>query len=295
MANVPTSRRRALDNDSPVPQNADTPAESASRLSFCSTTPRGRHRRDQNLWMALARFARAMMGNMTAPSPRGPRVLLVEDDPELVALLSGLLGEESYEVDTALDGHHGLHLGLTRDYDVLVLDRGLPAIEGLDLLARLRAHGVIAPVLVLSALGNPADRVAGLDAGAEDYLAKPFDVDELLARLRALRRRHVDTARFIRIGQRRLDLDARMVTPMFDSPRAGSTTSLRLSKRECELLAVLASRPTRVFTRRELLSLAFENAEGESVVDTYVHYLRRKLGHDIVVTVYGRGYQLGQD
>jgi two-component system response regulator QseB len=216
-------------------------------------------------------------------------VLLVEDDPQLVTLLDGLLGEEGYDVDTAPDGHRGLHLGLTREYDVLVLDRGLPAIEGLDLLARLRGHGVTTPVLVLSALGNPADRVAGLDAGAEDYLAKPFDVDELLARLRALRRRHLDTARSLRIGHRRLDLDARTVTSTSDDG-----PPLRLSERECALLAVLAARPTRVFTRRELLSLAFENAEHESVVDTYVHYLRRKLGHGVVATVYGRGYQLGQ-
>jgi two-component system, OmpR family, response regulator QseB len=219
----------------------------------------------------------------------------VEDDSRLVEMLTRLLTGEHYDIDVAADGHRGLHLGLTRSYDAIVLDRGLPAIDGLDLLTRLRAKGITTPALVLSALGNPADRVAGLDAGAEDYLAKPFDVDELLARLRALRRRHLDAARSIRIGQRRLDLDARTVTTMSDSRGEGPTTSLRLSKRECELLAVLANRPTRVFTRRELLSLAFENAEGESVVDTYVHYLRRKLGHDIVATVYGRGYQLGQD
>lgn len=217
-------------------------------------------------------------------------MLLVEDDAQLVALLGGLLDEEGYDVDTARDGHRGLHLGLTREYDVLVLDRGLPAIEGLDLLARLRDQGVTTPVLVLSALGNPADRVAGLDAGAEDYQSKPFDVDELLARLRALRRRHLDTARSLRIGSRRLDLDARTVTSTSDDPAPTS----RLSERECALLATLAARPTRVFTRTELLSLAFENAEHESVVDTYVHYLRRKLGHDVVVTVYGRGYQLGR-
>jgi two-component system response regulator QseB len=223
---------------------------------------------------------------------RPARVLLVEDDPQLVALLTDLLAEEGYEVDTALDGHHGLHLGLTRDYDVLVLDRGLPAIEGLDLLARLRRQGCTSPVLVLSALGNPADRVEGLDAGAEDYLAKPFDIDELLARLRALRRRHQDQARCLRIGARRLDLDARMVT---SSDARHPVQALRLSERECALLATLAVRPAHVFSRRELLSLAFENAESETVVDTYVHYLRRKLGHGVVTTVHGRGYQLGRE
>jgi two-component system response regulator QseB len=223
---------------------------------------------------------------MAAP----PRVLLVEDDPQMVDLLTTLLTEEGYAVDTAADGHRGLHLGLTRDYDVLVLDRGLPAIDGLDLLARLRNKGIATPVLVLSALGNAADRVAGLDAGAEDYLAKPFDIDELLARLRALRRR-LDTARSLRIGHRRLDLDARLVL----SATGTDDAPLRLYERECALLATLAARPTRVFTRQELLALAFGEAESEAVVDTYVHYLRRKLGHGIVATVHGRGYQLGRD
>jgi len=89
-----------------------------------------------------------------------------------------------------MDGQAGLHLGLSRSYEVVILDRGLPAIDGLDLLARLRSRGMSTPVLVLSALGLPRDRVDGLDAGAEDYLSKPFDVDELLARVRALRRHH---------------------------------------------------------------------------------------------------------
>src|SRR5262249_6155830 len=96
-------------------------------------------------------------------------------------------------------------------YDVLVLDRRLPALDGLDLLRRLRRSGVTTPTLMLSALGNPADRVAGLDAGAEDYLAKPFDVEELLARLRALRRRHLDAARMLPLGELGLDLDTRQV------------------------------------------------------------------------------------
>src|SRR3954463_8220896 len=96
------------------------------------------------------------------------RVLLVEDDTELSSMLSTLLTEEGYAVDAALDGQRALHLALTRPYDVLVIDRGLPAIDGLDLLGRLRSRAVMPPVLVLSALASPADRVAGLDAGAED-------------------------------------------------------------------------------------------------------------------------------
>jgi two-component system response regulator QseB len=216
---------------------------------------------------------------------QSPRLLLVEDDHQLVELLTRLLTGEDYEVDVAQDGQRGLHLGLTRRYDVVVLDRGLPAIDGLDLLARLRSAGMTTPTLVLSAMGNPADRVAGLDAGAEDYLAKPFDIDELLARLRALLRRHLDTARRLPLVGGTLDLDTRQVTIDGRPP-------VRLSARECTLLATLAARPTRVFSRDDLRVLVFDDA-GVEVVETYVHYLRRKLGHDVIDTVRGRGYQLG--
>lgn len=216
------------------------------------------------------------------------RLLLVEDDPELVDMLVGLLSEEGYHVETAADGHRALHLALTREYDVLLLDRGLPAVEGLDLLGRLRRTGITTPALVLSALSSPAERVAGLDAGAEDYLGKPFDVDELLARLRALRRRNLDAARQLPLGERKLDLDTREV-------RGGANGAMpvRLSERECELLATLAVRPGRVFSREQLLALVFVDADNAAVVDTYVHYLRRKLGRGVVKTIRGRGYQLG--
>jgi two-component system response regulator QseB len=225
---------------------------------------------------------------VTALEVPSPRVLLVEDDPQLLEMLRTLLFEEGYQVDTAADGQRGLHLGLTRDYDVVVLDRGLPAVDGLDLLMRLRGRGIVTPTLVLSALGNPADRVAGLDAGAEDYLSKPFDIDELLARLRALRRRHLDTARSLPLPGGRVELDTRQVL------RDGADP-VRLSERECDLLATLATRPSHVFTRPQLLGLVFGDAESEVVVDTYVHYLRRKLGKKIIDTVRGRGYQLGGD
>ena len=210
----------------------------------------------------------------------------MEDDADLVRMLAGLLGDEGYDVDVAADGQRGLHLGLTRDYDLLLLDRGLPAVEGLDLLARLRERGVTAPVLVLSALGNPADRVEGLDAGAEDYLGKPFDIDELLARLRALRRRHSDRARALPLPGGHLDLDTRLAVVDGEAP-------VRLSERESSLLATLAARPTRVYTRADLRDLIFPDA-GADVIDTYVHYLRRKLGRGIVDTVRGLGYQLGR-
>jgi two-component system response regulator QseB len=224
------------------------------------------------------------------PDPTGPRLLLVEDEPELAGMLRELFVEEGYRVDVAPDGQAGLHLGLTRGYDVAVLDRGLPAIEGLDVLSRWRRSGISTPVLVLSARGQPADRVAGLDAGAEDYLAKPFDVEELLARLRALLRRHLDRARSLPVGSARLDLDSREV----HDPGHPEQAPVALSERECELLTVLASRPQQVFSRETLLDLVFPDAEKPIVVDTYVHYLRRKLGRETVDTVRGRGYRLGR-
>jgi two-component system, OmpR family, response regulator QseB len=218
-------------------------------------------------------------------------VLVVEDDPELRIMLVTVLTEDGYQVEDAADGHRGLHLGLTRNYDVLLLDRRLPAVDGVDLVGRLRSSGVTTPVLMLSALANPSHRVEGLDAGAEDYLGKPFDIDELLARLRALRRRHLDTARSLPLGDGRLDLDTRQV---LTGDTSGDHHAVRLSDRECALLATLAGRPSRVFSRHDLVAIVFPEAGSEIVVDTYVHYLRRKLGRGIVATVRGRGYQLGK-
>jgi two-component system response regulator QseB len=216
-----------------------------------------------------------------------PRLLLVEDDPELLAMLTELLTEEGYAVDAAADGQRGLHLGLTREYDVVLLDRGLPAIDGLDLLGRLRANGRVTPALVLSALGNPRDRVEGLDAGAEDYLGKPFDLEELLARLRALVRRHLDHVPVLAVAGGVLDVATRSVR-LADGPE------VTLSDREATLLALLARHPRRVFGRDELLGSVFEDAEEAGVVDTYVHYLRRKLGRGVVETVRGLGYRAGR-
>jgi two-component system, OmpR family, response regulator QseB len=217
------------------------------------------------------------------------RLLLVEDDADLRAMLTELLTDSGYAVEAAADGQRGLHLGLTQTFDVLLLDRRLPVVEGLDLLAGLRARGVTTPVLMLSAIAQPADRVAGLDAGAEDYLGKPFDVDELLARLRALQRRHLDNARSLPLGSSRLDLDTRQV---HSADR--HVDPVRLSDRECTLLATLATRPGQVYSRHDLVAIVFPEAENEIVVDTYVHYLRRKLGRDVVATVRGSGYQLGR-
>lgn len=217
--------------------------------------------------------------------PGRPRLLLVEDDTRLAAMLVSLFTTEGYDVVQANDGQRALHEGLTRRYDVLVLDRGLPAIEGLDVLAKLRSRGVRTPTLVLSALGNPADRVEGLDRGAEDYLAKPFDLAELLARVRALVRRHDATSPALAVPGGTLDTDARAVTT--------DDGLIALSDGEARLLERLARRPRQVFDRADLLAAVFPDAADPGVVDTYVHYLRRKLGRTAVHTVRGIGYRLG--
>ena len=178
-------------------------------------------------------------GGLLPASASARRLLLVEDDRALAGMLEEILSSAGYAVEVARDGQAGLHLGLSRSYDVVVLDRGLPAIDGLDLLQRWRTRGVDVPVLVLSALGLARDRVDGLDAGAEDYLTKPFDVDELLARLRALLRRHSDRAEALALPDgRHLQVALRAVTT-----DAGTEY---LSERECALLATLARRPTKV-------------------------------------------------
>ena len=215
-----------------------------------------------------------------------PSLLVVEDDWELRELLARLLRDAGYLVDSAPDGQAGLHQALTRRYDALVIDRGLPGIDGLDLIGRLRRQGLGSPVLVLTAYGAVADRVAGLDAGAEDYLVKPFEIDELLARLRALLRRHTQVAQLIPLGAGHLDLAIRAV-------RRPDGNEVDLSDREMVMLQTLARRPGRIFTRDELRQRVFPTAESASIVDTYVHYLRRKLGNDVVRTVRGIGYRAG--
>src|ERR1700761_9167952 len=133
------------------------------------------------------------MDSVAATLP--PRLLLVEDDGELASMLVSILRVEGFRTDVAGDGQQGLHLGLTRPYDVMVIDRGLPAIDGVSLVRRLRERAVTARALLLTSMSSLTDRIEGLDAGADDYLAKPFEVGELAARLRALCRRPLELAR----------------------------------------------------------------------------------------------------
>ena len=216
-----------------------------------------------------------------------PLILVVEDDRELREMLERLLTESGYRVDTAADGHTALHCALTRNYHAIVLDRGLPAIDGVDLTRRLRRQANHTPIMMLTAYGTVADRVEGLDAGAEDYLVKPFEVDELLARVRALIRRRQAANDAVSIGAGSVDLTSRVA-------RLANGAQVELSGREVAMLRLLASRPTRAFTRDELRHQVFDDAESASIVDTYVHYLRRKLGDRVVRTVRGTGYRIGE-
>ncbi|WP_328348125.1 response regulator transcription factor [Micromonospora sp. NBC_00421] len=213
-------------------------------------------------------------------------MLLVEDDEELAGLLTETLVGDGFVVDHASDGQRGLHLGLTRTYDVMVIDRMLPALDGLDLVTRLRSRKIPARALMLTALGTVGDRIAGLDAGADDYLMKPFDLDELTARIRALCRRTAESANVLRIGAGLLDLTPR------DAVLADGTR-VALSAREFELLRVLAAQPNLVHSRAELRRRVFDEAAAASMVDTYVYYLRRKLGRAVIRTVHGLGYRIG--
>lgn len=235
------------------------------------------------------------VGGSSSCSASRRRLLLAEDDPDLVEMLVELLSAEGYEVDVARDGQEALRLALNAEHDAALLDRGLPHVEGLDLLTRLRSGGWHTPVLILSAYATMEDRVAGLDAGAEDYLVKPFDVAELLARLRALLRRHLDDSVLLVVPGGRLDARARTVTEAGALGHGRSQSGIvQLSGKEAALLEVLSRRPSRVFTRDELRDRVFPDAEAASIVDTYVHYLRRKLGRQVVRTVHGLGYQLGR-
>jgi len=219
----------------------------------------------------------------------GPTLLVVEDDRALSGMLAELFTDEGYRVDTAYDGQQGMHRGLTGDYDALIVDRGLPVMDGAELVALLRSRGVTTPALILTARGAVEDRVEGLDAGAQDYLVKPFEIPELLARVRALVRRTDNTA-VVNAGGLALDRVTRRV-----SGATPEEVEVELSEREAALLGTLMAAPKRVFSRSQLLDSVFDGADSSGAVDLYVHYLRRKLGKQVVRTVHGTGYRFGLD
>jgi two-component system OmpR family response regulator len=219
------------------------------------------------------------------------RVLVVEDEVKMARAIRRGMEQEGYAVDTALDGDEGLHLVTENDYDAIVLDVMLPGVDGLEVCRRLRERGRWAPVLMLTARDTVPDRIEGLDAGADDYLVKPFAFGELLARLRALiRRGAVERPAVLQVGDLALDPAGHSVT------RAGR--QVELSAREFALLEFLMRHPGEVVSRTAILEHVWDyNYDGFSnVVDVYVGYLRRKLeqpfGRTLIRTVRGVGYAL---
>ena len=222
------------------------------------------------------------------------RILVVEDEPKMAGLIRRVLVAERHVVDVAPDGLSAVALADDVEYDVIVLDRGLPDIDGLMVLRILRTKGVATPILLLTALGSVDERIAGLDAGADDYLPKPFAFGELVARIRALGRRPAGAAEG-RLVAGDLELDE-----LRHAVQVGDR-SVDLSAREFALLGYLIRHVGQVVTRRQILDGVWGSEPDvySNVVDLYVHYLRRKLGEldraDRLRTVRGVGYTLRAD
>jgi two-component system OmpR family response regulator len=223
------------------------------------------------------------------------RILVIEDDKETGAYLRKGLSEGGYVIDHAADGRDGLMLATSQDYDVMVVDRMLPGIDGLAIIRALRAEGIDTPVLVLSALGQVDDRVRGLKAGGDDYLTKPFAFAELLARIEALMRRRSPAAAEprLRVADLEMDLLARTVT------RAGQ--AIALQPREFKLLEYMMRHTGQVVTRAMLLEGVWDYHfdPQTNVIDVHVSRLRQKIDKDferpLLHTVRGVGYRLGAD
>jgi two-component system, OmpR family, response regulator len=222
------------------------------------------------------------------------RILIVEDEVKLAALLRRGLAEETHAADVAASGEDALWMAQATEYDAIVLDLMLPGLDGLEVCRRLRAQGVWSPVLMLTARDALEDRIGGLDAGADDYLTKPFAFAELLARLRALARRGTpERPTVIAVGDLALD-------PATHRVRRGDT-EIPLSPKELALLETFMRRPGRVLSRFELLEHAwdYDYEHRSNVIDVYVRYLREKIdrpfGRESIETVRGAGYRLRED
>lgn len=215
-----------------------------------------------------------------------PNLLLVEDDTELGPLMVEMLNEQ-YNVHWARSLRAARDANVGTEYAACIIDRRLPDGDGADFIRQLRQSGNETPTLMLTALGTTSDRVLGLDSGANDYLVKPFEFEELFARLRAIRR---STSAMglpnLPIG----DWDFLPTERLVRSPYGDRVT---LTEREAALLAVLAREPNRTFRREELLARAFPGQTNPGLIETYVHYLRRRLGAQIISTVHRRGYRIG--
>jgi DNA-binding response OmpR family regulator len=216
------------------------------------------------------------------------RILIVEDEPRLVSFLEKGLRASGFVTAVAADGATALAKADDDEFDLILLDLGLPDIDGLDVLAELRRRGLALPVLALTAREEVDDKVSGLNAGADDYMTKPFRFDELLARIRA-RLRSGGTPELTLLEAGGIELDLRTRTASVGSE------PIELTAREFTMLETLMRHEGQVLSREQLLSRVwgYDHDPGSNVVDVYVGYLRRKLGAERIQTVRGMGYRLG--
>jgi len=220
------------------------------------------------------------------------RVLMVEDEKHMAEAIAQVLKKNNYIVDLAYDGEYGLDCALSGIYDIIILDVMLPKLDGLSILTSLREEGVSVPVLLLTAKGGIADKVQGLDCGADDYLAKPFHTDELLARLRALGRRNNDLQPLNILVYEDTELD-----PLSLMLRCGAA-SFKLTPKECNLLEILIRRVGTVISKESIIEKlwGYESEADDNHVEVYISFLRKKLAHInsrvFIRTVRGIGYAL---
>jgi two-component system OmpR family response regulator len=215
------------------------------------------------------------------------RLLVVEDDPDLNRQLVTALSDAGYAVDSAADGEDGHHLGDSEPYDAIVLDLGLPKMDGISVLESWRRNGKMMPVLILTARDRWSDKVQGFDAGADDYVAKPFHMEEVLARIRALLRRSA--------GHATNELICGPVTLDTRSSRVSvNGNPVRLTSHEYRLLAYLMHHNGRVVSRTELVEHLYDQDfdRDSNTIEVFVGRLRKKLGIDVIQTVRGLGYML---
>ena len=215
------------------------------------------------------------------------RILIVEDDADLSRQLKSAFKDAGYAVDVALDGEEGHFLGDTEPYDAVILDLGLPLIDGVSVLQKWRADGKKFPVLILTARDQWSEKVAGFDAGADDYLTKPFHVEELMARLRALLRRAAGhTTDTIELGD--LMVDNRAARAFVDG------MAIKLTSHEFRLLSYMAAHKGRVISRTELVEHIYDQDfdRDSNTIEVFVGRLRKKIGTERIETARGLGYRL---